>query len=74
MFSRPASIPRAAQLGKIRAPRRPRGAARQTVEALDIAVNFKPEGPNGQGVLQKPCIDCGNCVTAVTYTRRIRCT
>jgi cholesterol oxidase len=32
------------------------------VEPLDIVVNFTIDGPNAQGVEQKPCINCGNCV------------
>ena len=32
-------------------------------EALDIVVNFTIDGPNAQGVNQKPCVNCGNCVT-----------
>ena len=31
--------------------------------ALDVAVNFKVNGPNKFGVKQKPCIDCGDCFT-----------
>lgn len=30
---------------------------------LDIAVNFTLDGPNEFGVEQKPCIDCGDCVS-----------
>jgi len=59
----PSQHPRAAQLGKVRALGVRAAQLGATVEALHIAVNFKPEGPNGQGVFQKPCIDCGNCVT-----------
>jgi len=32
-------------------------------EALDIAVNFSINGQNPYGVQQKPCTDCGDCVT-----------
>ena len=30
---------------------------------LNIVVNFDVDGPNQHGVSQKPCIDCGDCVT-----------
>ncbi|MCI0486555.1 MAG: GMC family oxidoreductase, partial [Blastocatellia bacterium] len=30
---------------------------------LNLAVNFDIDGPNAHGVAQKPCIDCGDCVT-----------
>ncbi len=30
---------------------------------LNIVVNFDIEGKNPHGVYQKPCIDCGDCVT-----------
>ncbi|MBI4873317.1 MAG: GMC family oxidoreductase [Acidobacteria bacterium] len=33
------------------------------VEALNIAVNFSIDGNNPHGVAQKPCTDCGDCVT-----------
>ena len=33
------------------------------MQALNIVVNFTIDGPNPYGVEQKPCIDCGNCVT-----------
>ncbi len=32
-------------------------------QALNIVVNFTVDGPNAFGVNQKPCIDCGNCVS-----------
>src|SRR5712692_171331 len=33
------------------------------VQPLNIAVNFAIDGPNPHGVPQKPCIDCGDCVS-----------
>lgn len=32
-------------------------------QPLDIAVNYDIDGLNPYGVQQKPCIDCGDCVT-----------
>jgi cholesterol oxidase len=30
---------------------------------LNVCVNFDVDGPNHVGVEQKPCIDCGDCIT-----------
>ena len=59
----PSQHPRAAQLGKVKALQVRADELGIPVEALHIAVNFTIDGPNAQGVQQKPCIDCGNCVT-----------
>ncbi|MBS1853726.1 MAG: GMC family oxidoreductase [Acidobacteria bacterium] len=59
----PAQHPRAAQLAKVKALEVRARELGTDVEALHIAVNFSIDGPNAQGVEQKPCIDCGNCVT-----------
>ena len=56
--------PRAAELTKVEMVRRRAdqltGAKFWTVNA---AVNHEPEGLNRFGVHQRPCIDCGDCVT-----------
>jgi len=52
--------PRAAQLPKIRALSR---AAGVPATPLDIAVNFRVDGVNEHGIPQRPCIDCGDCMT-----------
>ena len=55
--------PRWDQLKKVQAlGRRARQMGRE-VKPLDIAVNFHIDGANQYGVDQKPCIDCGDCVT-----------
>jgi cholesterol oxidase len=55
--------PRATELLKVKAlDRRAREIGRQAY-GLDIAVNFDIDGPNAHGVEQKPCLDCGDCVT-----------
>lgn len=55
--------PRALELAKVQAlDRRARQLGTQA-QALDIVVNFSVDGPNAFGVNQKPCIDCGNCVS-----------
>lgn len=35
----------------------------QQAYGLNIVVNFDVDGPNKHGVPQKPCTDCGDCVT-----------
>src|SRR5215471_19484368 len=59
----PSQHPRAAALGKVKALGVRAQQLGYPVEALNIAVNFTIDGANPHGVLQKPCIDCGNCVT-----------
>lgn len=55
--------PRALQLAKVQALERRAKQLGMDVKALDIVVNFTIDGPNAFGVNQKPCINCGNCVT-----------
>ena len=55
--------PRAMQLGKVKALDRRAREMGTAVQPLDIVVNFTIDGANPHGVTQKPCIDCGNCVT-----------
>lgn len=55
--------PRALDLAKVQALDRRAQQLGTHAEALNIVVNFTVDGPNAFGVNQKPCIDCGNCVT-----------
>src|SRR3984957_4140889 len=55
--------PRALQLAKVQALERRAKELGTSVQALNIVVNFTIDGQNPYGVEQKPCIDCGNCVT-----------
>ena len=55
--------PDAMNLGKVQALDRRAKQLNARVQALDIAVNFTVNGPNAFHVPQKPCINCGNCVT-----------
>jgi cholesterol oxidase len=55
--------PRAAQLLKVQALGRRGAEIGLEARPLDIAVNFTLDGANPFGVPQKPCIDCGDCVT-----------
>lgn len=62
--------PRAQQLGKVQAMNRRAVQIGATADALDIAVNFDIDGPNAHGVMQKPCIDCGDCVTGCNVSAK----
>ncbi len=55
--------PRAAELLKVQALARRGRQLGIEARALDITVNFDRNGANPYGVPQKPCIDCGDCVT-----------
>ncbi|HUB33423.1 MAG TPA: GMC family oxidoreductase [Bryobacteraceae bacterium] len=55
--------PRALELAKVQALDRRAQQIGTHVQPLDIVVNFSVDGPNAFGVNQKPCIDCGNCVS-----------
>jgi cholesterol oxidase len=51
------------QLAKVKALDRRAQQIGKRAFALDIAVNFTVNGKNPYGVEQKPCIDCGDCVS-----------
>jgi cholesterol oxidase len=51
------------QLAKVKALDQRAKQIGKRAYALDIAVNFKINGKNEHGVEQKPCIDCGDCVS-----------
>ncbi|HXG32239.1 MAG TPA: GMC family oxidoreductase [Bryobacteraceae bacterium] len=55
--------PRAARLVKVQALARRGAQLGLTTRPLDLAVNFDIDGPNPYGVPQKPCTDCGDCVS-----------
>jgi cholesterol oxidase len=55
--------PRAMQLPKVQALDRRARELGGSVKPLDIVVNFTIDDKNMYGVPQKPCIDCGNCVS-----------
>jgi choline dehydrogenase-like flavoprotein len=51
------------QLAKVKALDRRAQQIGTRAFPLDIAVNFTIDGPNEYGVQQKPCIDCGDCIS-----------
>lgn len=55
--------PRARELLKVKALKRRAQEIGERNFPLDVVVNFDIEGKNPYGVEQKPCIDCGDCVT-----------
>ena len=55
--------PKAKELLKVQALDRRASQLGSEAFGLDLVVNFDIDGPNAQGVEQKPCIDCGDCVT-----------
>jgi len=55
--------PRALSLKKVQALERRARQLGMAVSAPDIAVNFTVDGQNPYGVNQRPCTDCGDCVT-----------
>jgi cholesterol oxidase len=59
----PSQHPRAFELAKVKALDRRAREMGVTAQALNIAVNFTIDGMNPHGVEQRPCNDCGNCVS-----------
>ncbi len=55
--------PDALSLAKVQALNRRAVEVGTTAQALNIVVNFTIDGANPYGVQQKPCVNCGNCVT-----------
>jgi cholesterol oxidase len=55
--------PNALDLPKVQALEKRAAELGTQAKALDIVVNFRINGPNKYGVEQKPCVNCGNCVT-----------
>ena len=64
-------VPDAASLLKVQAlQKRAQRARHRSPSRLNIAVNFKYDGPNAQGVLQRPCVKCGDCVTGCNFSAK----
>ncbi len=55
--------PRAMQLAKVQAMDRRAQEIDRHAYPLNIVVNFSVNGKNAYGVDQKPCSDCGDCIT-----------
>lgn len=55
--------PRFNELLKVQALKRRADELGIDLTQLEIAVNFDIDGENSHGVMQKPCTDCGDCVS-----------
>jgi len=55
--------PQALHLAKVQAFDRRARELGISGQLLDIVVNFTIDGANPYGIQQKPCINCGNCMT-----------
>ncbi|HET8549200.1 MAG TPA: GMC oxidoreductase, partial [Bryobacteraceae bacterium] len=62
--------PEALNLPKVHALDRRARELGRNVEPLNIAVNFTIDGVNQYGVEQKPCINCGDCVTGCNVSAK----
>jgi cholesterol oxidase len=55
--------PRAHEIKKVQALERRAREVGDRATPLMLAINFNIDGANRHGVDQKPCIDCGDCIT-----------
>jgi len=62
--------PHAFELAKVKALDRRAKELGTSAQALNIVVNFTIDGKNKYGMDQKPCINCGNCVTGCNVTAK----
>jgi cholesterol oxidase len=62
--------PRAMDLLKVKALDRRAQQMGNKAFGLNITVNFDIDGKNPHGVEQKPCIDCGDCVTGCNVSAK----
>jgi cholesterol oxidase len=60
-------VPQVADLLKFQALNRRGQQLGLAAEPLDIAVNFDIDGTNAHGVEQRPCIQCGDCITGCNF-------
>lgn len=63
-------VPDAASLLKIQALERRANELDTRVQPLNVAVNFRFDGPNEHGVVQRPCVKCGDCVTGCNFSAK----
>src|SRR3954449_7670780 len=63
-------VPDAEGLLKVRALQKRATELNTTANPLNVAVNFKYDGPNAQGVPQRPCVKCGDCVTGCNFSAK----
>src|SRR4051794_13943862 len=63
-------VPGAKDLLKVRALQKRATELNTTANPLNVAVNFKYDGPNAQGVPQRPCVKCGDCVSGCNFSAK----
>jgi cholesterol oxidase len=63
-------VPDAASLLKVQALDVRARELQTRVRPLNLAVNFRYDGPNAQGVVQRPCVKCGDCVTGCNFSAK----
>jgi cholesterol oxidase len=63
-------VPDAASLRKVQALGKRAAELGTTAKPLDLAVNFRYDGPNAHGVVQRPCVKCGDCVTGCNFSAK----
>jgi cholesterol oxidase len=63
-------VPGAKDLAKVRALQRRADQLHTSAVPLDLAVNFKFDGPNDQGVVQRPCTLCGDCISGCNFSAK----
>src|SRR5215467_8902539 len=56
-------VPNAHNLRKVQALDKRAVQLGQDAQTVNVAVNFQIDGPNPHGVQQRPCTECGDCVT-----------
>ncbi len=63
-------VPDAHTLLKVQALQKRAAELNTVATPVNVAVNFKFDGPNDQGVLQRPCVKCGDCVTGCNFAAK----
>jgi cholesterol oxidase len=63
-------VPDATSLLKVQALHKRAQELKTAAKPLNLAVNFKYDGPNEHGVVQRPCVKCGDCVTGCNFSAK----
>jgi len=60
-------VPNAHNLRKVQALDKRAAQLDQQAQTVNVAVNFQIDGLNPHGVAQRPCTECGDCVTGCNF-------
>jgi cholesterol oxidase len=63
-------VPNAHNLRKVQALEKRAVQIGEHAQPLNVAVNFQIDGPNAHGVMQRRCIECGDCVTGCNFAAK----